>query len=79
MWLRTALLLVLGLLAYRFLNGLLRSLGRPSRPGARPGGEQTPPGAPPGTRPADATRSWPPGEVIDVPYRDVPRDSASAR
>ena len=82
MWLRTALLLVLGLILYRFLGRLLESLGRPARSAeperpARPAGPS--PGNSDGRGAAPGATPWPPDEVIDVPFREVPRDGTAAR
>jgi hypothetical protein len=76
MWLRTALLLVLALLAWKFLSGLVRSLTATSRevdpaPRGRPDTAVPPkPGAP---------RDWPPSDIVDVPFRDADDDRAASR
>jgi hypothetical protein len=80
MWLRTALLLVLALLAWKFVSGLVRSLTAPDR-----NGDVTPkPGPGAGSRTAESgaasPRGWPPSDVVDVPFRDAAVDErASSR
>lgn len=81
MWLRTALLLVLALLAWKFVSGLVRSLTAPDRNGgvapkpAPDAGSGSSPG--PGTA---SPRGWPPSDVVDVPFRDAAGDErASSR
>jgi hypothetical protein len=79
MWLRTALLLVLGLILYRLLGRFLQALGRPAGPpagdsSARPGHESAP-----DRSPGSGGAPWPPEEVIDVSYRELPRDSTPVR
>lgn len=76
MWLRTALLLILALVAWRFLSGLARSLSAPSR---RAEPTPKPSGADPAAPRPDAARNWPPGDVVDVPFRDAGSDRAASR
>ena len=76
MWLRTALFLILALVAWKFISGLVHRLSAPSRrpdPAIRPGPGDSPPST------STSRREWPPADVVDVPYRDVDQDGAPTR
>lgn len=69
MWFRTALLLIAGLLLYRFLMDLIRRLSAPSdgHPNVRTSPRQT-------EVPREAPPPFKPTDVIDVPFRETPPD-----
>ena len=69
MWLRTALLLIVGLLLYRFLVDLVRRLSAPSgaNSNVRTSPRQT-------EGPRDEPPPFKPTDVIDVPFREAPPD-----
>jgi hypothetical protein len=78
MWFRTALVLILVLLALKFLRELTARLRAPDRAGAVPGSSDRIRGAgtgdaggAAGKRPSAASPGWPPGEITDVPYRET--------
>ena len=62
MWLRTALLLILLLVALRVIRDVVARLKAPPAEPAKPADP-----ARPGASPAD----WPPGEITDVAYRET--------
>jgi hypothetical protein len=71
MWLRTALLLFLFLIVFRIVAGIVRRLSAPE-----PGGSSEPDAS--GERNRTKSPDWKPSDVIDVPFREVPRDAAAA-
>lgn len=82
MWFRTALILILFLVALRLIRGVLARLTTVSTPAKPDQGTHRPrgtssTGAAAESRPAPST--WPPGEVTDVNFREAHPDESSTR
>ena len=77
MWFRTALLLVLFLLAWRFVRELASRMNSLSGTASERVGSNgsTPRGAADSRPPGNRDGSWPPGEITDVTWRDAESDT----
>ena len=67
---RTALLLIVWLLAYRLISGVLRHISSPGRPAETRRSPESSTGAPR----ESGRKDWQPSDVIDVPFKETPVD-----